>query len=181
VNATRTIHNLALVGFMGSGKSSVGQMVAAQLRFRFLDTDAVIEDRAGKSISAIFAEDGEAAFRALEQGVVAELARGTKTVIATGGGLVVQPGNLDSLKRHALVICLWASADSLWQRVRHQAHRPLLQTPDPPGRIRQLLAEREPFYRQADVLVNTEMRSLKDVVHQVIHQFRMAHRHPAIP
>src|SRR3974390_395412 len=105
----RPIHNLALIGFMGTGKSSVGRLVADILHFTFLDTDHVIEARAGKSISDIFTQDGEPAFRAWEHRIVEELTRRDKTVIATGGGLPAGEGNLASLKTHALVVCLWAS------------------------------------------------------------------------
>jgi shikimate kinase len=175
VSTTRQIQNIALIGFMGTGKSSVGQLVAAQLHFTFLDTDHVIEARAGKTISEIFAEQGEAAFRQMEKKIVAELITRKKTVISTGGGLPANPDNLASLKTHSLVVCLWASAEKIWERVRTQTHRPLLQEPDPLAKIRNLLESRGPCYRQADVLLNTEMRSLKDVAQQVIHQFQMAH------
>lgn len=170
----RVIQNLALVGFMGTGKSTVGQLVAAQLHFRFADTDELIEARAGKTISSIFADDGETRFRDYEREVVEELKGVHRTVVATGGGLVVQEENLTSLKTHALVICLWASPETIRERVRHQTHRPLLLGPEPRERIRQLLNERAPFYRRADVLVNTDLRSVKEVVHHVIHQFRLA-------
>lgn len=159
---------------MGAGKSSVGRLVADILHFTYLDTDDVIEARAGKSISDIFAQDGEPAFRAMECRIVEELARRDRTVISTGGGLPINPANLASLKTHALVVCLWASPEKIWERVGHQTHRPLLQDPDPLGKIRSLLAAREPFYRQADVLVNTEWRAIKDVAQQVIHQYRLA-------
>src|SRR2546430_7721528 len=112
----RVIHNLALVGFMGAGKSSVGQLVAAQLRFRFVDTDELIEARAGKTISAIFAEEGEPQFREYERAVVDALKTIHRAVIATGGGLVTQEANLASLKAHALVVCLWASPETIWER-----------------------------------------------------------------
>jgi shikimate kinase len=95
-------------------------------------------------------------------------------VISTGGGLPVNPANMASLKSHALVICLWASPEVIWEHVRGQNHRPLLTESDPLEKVRSLLAAREPFYRQADVLVNTEMRSLREVAQQVIHQFRLA-------
>ena len=171
----RHIQNIALIGFMGTGKSSVGQIVAQQLHFTFLDTDHVIESRTGKSISDLFAQDGEPAFRELEKKIVAELATRKKTVISTGGGLPVNPDNLASLKTHALTVCLWASAEKIWERVRSQTHRPLLNEPDPLAKIKKLLEQREPFYRQADVLLNTEMRALKDVAQQVIHQYHVAH------
>ncbi len=171
---TRRIRNLALIGFMGTGKSSVGRLVADLLHFTFLDTDHVVEARAGVTISQIFTQHGEPVFRDWERKVVEELARRSKTVIATGGGLPVQEGNLASLKTHALVVCLWASSEKIYERVREHSHRPLLNDPDPLSKIRQLLALREPYYRQADVLVNTEMRSLREVAAQVIHQFHMA-------
>lgn len=160
---------------MGTGKSSVGQLVAQHLHFTFLDTDHVIEARTGKSISDIFAQDGEAAFRELEKKIVAELATRKKTVISTGGGLPVNPDNLASLKSHSLTVCLWASAEKIWERVRSQTHRPLLNEADPLEKIKKLLEQRGPFYRQADVLLNTEMRALKDVAQQVIHQYHLAH------
>lgn len=171
----RQIQNIALIGFMGTGKSSVGQLVAAQLHFTFLDTDHVIEARAGKSISDIFTQQGEPAFRELEKRIVAELVTRKRTIISTGGGLPANPDNLASLKSHSLVVCLWASPEKIWERVRTQTHRPLLNEPDPLTKIRKLLEERGPYYRQADVLLNTELRSLKDVAQQVIHQFHMGH------
>jgi shikimate kinase len=174
VTAVRDIVNLALIGFMGTGKSSVGRLVADQLRFEFLDTDELIETRAGKTITELFAQNGEPAFRELEQHLVAELATRSRTVISTGGGLPVNPANLNSLKQRALVICLWASPEKIFERVREQAHRPLLQDPYPLGKIRTLLAAREQFYKQADVLVNSEFRSIREVAQQVVHQFRVA-------
>lgn len=171
---TRKLANIALIGFMGTGKSSVGRLVADTLHFTFLDTDAVIEARAGKPITEIFEQEGEPAFRKLECGLVEELTRRERTVISTGGGLPVNPANLASLKTHALVVCLWASPEKIFERVRHQSHRPLLNNPDPLGKIRELLAAREPSYHQADVMVNTEMRSVKEVAHQVIHQLHLA-------
>src|SRR5262245_13777676 len=145
VTNARDIRNLALIGFMGSGKSSVGRLVAEMLHFTFLDTDEVIVSRAGKSVAEIFAKEGEAAFRERESRLVEELAQREKTVIATGGGLPVNPVNLASLKSHALVVCLWAAPEKIWERVRHQSHRPLLHDPDPKAKIRALLTAREPF------------------------------------
>jgi shikimate kinase len=172
VTTGRNIQNIALIGFMGTGKSSVGQLAATQLHFTFLDTDHVIESRAGKTIIEIFTEQGEPAFRELERKIVGELVTRKRTVISTGGGVPINPENLASLKSHSLVVCLWASPEKIWERVRNQTHRPLLKEPDPLAKIRKLLQERAPYYRQADVLLNTEMRSLKDVAQQVVHQFQ---------
>lgn len=174
MTAPRHIQNLALIGFMGTGKSSVGRFVASQLHFKFVDTDELIEARAGRTISEIFAQAGEAAFRNVEAQVVEELSRMQQTVIATGGGLGANEVHQGSLKQHALVVCLWASPQAIWGRVHDQSHRPLLQGIDPMAEIRELLAQRERTYKQADVLVNTEMRSIKEVVHHVLHQFHLA-------
>ena len=175
MTVTRPIRNLALIGFMGTGKSCAGRLAAETMHYTFLDTDHVIEARAGKSINDIFQQDGEPAFRDWERRIVEELTRRNRTVIATGGGLPIGEGNLASLKTHALVVCLWASPETIWERVRAHAHRPLLNEGDPIAKIRELLAVREPHYRQADVLVNTERRSLREVAQQVLHQFHTAH------
>jgi shikimate kinase len=174
VNSSRDIRNIALIGFMGTGKSSVGRLLAEQLRFEFVDTDDLVETRAGKTITEIFQHDGEAAFRELEKQAVATLAARNKLIIATGGGLGASQPNLDSLKTHALVVCLWTSPEKIWQRVRHQTHRPLLAGPHPLDKIKTLLAEREPFYKQADVIMNTEPRSIKTVALQVAREFHNA-------
>jgi shikimate kinase len=173
MQSDRRVVNIALIGFMGTGKTSVGRLVAEQFHFDYLDTDELIQSRTGRPIVEIFSTDGEAAFRKMEQELVGELAARTKTVIATGGGLPMNPQNLVSLKTHALVVCLWASPEKIWERVKNQTHRPLLHDADPQKRIRELLAAREPFYKQADVLLNTELRSIREVAQQVAHQFRL--------
>lgn len=174
MSSQRIIQNLALIGFMGTGKSSVGRMVASHLHFQFMDTDEWIEHHTGKSIPEIFAQSGEGLFRQMEKQVVNEISHLRRHVFSTGGGLAANEENLASLKTHALVVCLWASPEVIWERVRSQSHRPLLHDPDPLGKIRHLLATREPFYKQADVLVNTEMRSVKEVAQHVLHQFHLA-------
>jgi shikimate kinase len=174
MSEARNMQNLALIGLMGTGKSSVGRMTAEHLHFAFIDTDELIENEVGKSIAEIFAQQGEAAFRKYERDVVNALASRSQTVIATGGGLSADMSNLASLKSHALVVCLWASPETIWERVRAQTHRPLLQTPDPQAKIRELLELRGPAYRQADVLLHTGFRSTKEVVQQVLHQFNLA-------
>jgi len=174
MSGPRAIQNIALIGFMGTGKSSVGRHLATHLHFRFVDTDELIEARAGRTIADIFTQAGEEVFRGIERQVVLELAKSRKMVISTGGGVAANPENMASLKTHALVVCLWASPEVIWERVHNQTHRPLLQGPDPMSRIRELLAVREPFYKQADVLVNTEMRSIKEVAQHVLHQFNVA-------
>ena len=170
--------NLALIGFMGTGKTSVGRLVAEQLGFEFLDTDELIQSHTGRTIADIFTKDGEPAFRNLERQVVEELSTRKQTVIATGGGLPTNQENLDALKAFAVVVCLWASPGKIWGRVRNQSHRPLLHNDDPQKKIRELLAIREPFYKQADVLINTDLRSVREAGQQVALQFRLAVRPP---
>jgi len=181
VTAGRTIHNIALIGFMASGKSTVGRTVAERLGFSFVDTDELVEQRAGKSVAAIFAEDGEKKFREYERQVAAELADRRNTVIATGGGFGADPANLASLKTHALVVCLWASPEVLHERARRIGNRPLLQVPDPLGRIRELLAKRTPVYQQADVLIHTEGRHNHEVAQIVLRHFQSVRTRDAGP
>ena len=172
----RHIVNLALIGFMGTGKTSVGRLVAELLNFEFLDTDEQIQEHTGRVIAEIFSKDGEPAFRELERQVVGELSARSQLVIATGGGLPTNPHNLERLKQHALVVCLWSAPDKIWERVHHQSHRPLLHDADPQKKIRDLLAVRERFYKQADVLINTDTRSMREVAQQVVLQFKLATR-----
>jgi len=177
MSAVRQIKNIALIGFMGTGKTTVGRFVAEQLRFELIDTDALIEQRTGKRINEIFADAGEATFRKLEAQLVAEFAARDRTIISTGGGLPTNPANLVSLKQHALVVCLWASPESIYERVKDQSHRPLLHDPAPLEKIRALLSSRELAYKQADVLINSELRSAREVAQQVIAQFRLVTGH----
>ncbi len=168
----RTIHNLALAGFMGTGKTSVGRLVAGILHFEFVDTDEMIETQTGRRIAQIFTEDGEPAFRKIESEMVRQLSCRRNLVISTGGGLILNQDNLDSLKQHAWVVCLWASAETIYHRIRNQTHRPLLQCPDPLARIRELLGERDSAYRQADMLLNCEARPLREMASHLAYQFR---------
>jgi shikimate kinase len=168
----RHFANIALVGFMGTGKSTVGQLVASMLHFRFVDTDSMIEGMAGRRIADIFATEGEARFREYERAIVAQLSTLQGTVIATGGGLVTNPESLANLKQHALVVCLWAAPETIFKRVGHQTHRPLLRVDNPLEKIRTLLQERAPFYRQADVLLSSDFRRPKEVASHVVHEFR---------
>jgi len=177
----RHIRNLAVIGFMATGKSTVGRLVARELRFDFVDTDALIESRLRRPIRAVFETEGEAWFRDYERTLVIELAGYDKTVIATGGGLPVYQDNLEQLKRHAYVICLWAAPEAIWRRARRHAHRPLLQTANPLERIEELLAARGPYYRQADMLVETEFRSVNRIVQLITYQFRSVWNPPTVP
>lgn len=169
----RQYHNIALVGFMGVGKSTVGQILAGLLDFEFIDTDRVIETREGRRISEIFGKEGEPHFRDLETNLIREYENRPGLILSTGGGLVVRPENLASLRKHALVVCLWASPAVIFERVRHQGHRPLLQTPDPLVRITELLEQRKPAYQQADILVGVDFRSPQETAQYIANSFRL--------
>jgi shikimate kinase len=141
---------------MGSGKTTVGQILARRLGYPFLDTDALIETITQQSISTIFAQQGEAEFRKLETQVLGEVSAFGRLVIATGGGIVQRPQNWSYL-HHGIVIWLDVSTDLLLQRLRHDpTPRPLLHTADPAATLDQLLKQRRPFYAQADVHVRVE-------------------------
>ena len=176
VDANRQIRNISLSGFMGCGKTAVGRIVAKVAGFEFLDTDQFIEKHVGKSIPRIFEEHGEETFRRYEREVVMRLAERENTVIATGGGLLVDAENMDTMKQYAMVFCLWASPESIWRRVKGQSHRPLLNTDNPKQRIIELLEERKAAYSRSDMLINTEYRSAKDVSNLIFSQFRQATR-----
>lgn len=165
--------NLYLVGFMGTGKTTVGRAVAQKLNFACIDSDHEIEKSTGRTIPEIFAERGEPAFRALEREFVERGHPPTKAVVACGGGLVVQPGMLPQLEARGVVVCLHASLATILERSGRQNNRPLLQVDDRAERIRTLFAEREPIYKRSGTLVLTDSRPLREVVAHVI---RIWHR-----
>ena len=164
--------NLALTGFMGTGKSSVGRLLAQRLAHTHLDTDAWIEGQAQMSIPALFAAEGEAAFRAREYTLIVSLEQQKNLVISTGGGLIVDPRNRHSLRRHARLLCLTARPETIVQRVEHQQHRPLLQGHDPLARIQQLLHARAQAYADAEVQVATDEKTVEEVVEEILDWWR---------
>ena len=164
--------NLYLVGFMGTGKTTVGRAVAHQLGFALLDSDHEIERQQGKPIPEIFAKQGEAAFRVMERAFVEGGHPATGTVVACGGGLVVQPGMLELVKSKGVVICLHASLETILRRTQGNKNRPLLDVENPMERIRALYAVREPIYNQAGSIILTDGRTLADIVQHVMRTYR---------
>lgn len=141
--------NIVLIGFMGSGKSTVGRMLARQLRFRFLDTDKLVEDRAQMKIPEIFARHGEADFRKRETEALASMHEIRRHILATGGGIVTVPENIPLLRSLGLVVLLTAEPDEIYRRVSRNSGRPLLQVEDPRKRVLELMAVRQPLYESA--------------------------------
>lgn len=144
--------NVFLIGMMGAGKTTVGQQLARQLGYGFLDTDAVIEQLAGKTVNEIFSNDGEEAFRQLEAQVLCEVSAYTNLTVATGGGIVLRQLNWSYL-HHGLVIWLDAPVSVLIERLQNDNTRPLLQTPDPAQALQTLLDGRRQLYAEADLSI----------------------------
>jgi shikimate kinase len=145
--------NLYLIGMMGSGKTTVGQLLATQLSYQFVDTDVLIERVAGQSIPQIFANAGEAEFRKLESQVLAELSAYSRRAIATGGGIILKRENWSYL-RHGIVVWLDVPVEQLQARLQTDTTRPLLLDSDPAAKLRTLLDERQSLYAQADIRVS---------------------------
>ncbi len=136
---------------------------------RYVDTDNIIERDSGRSITNIFAEDGEPAFRDLESEAVRKISKLYNHIISTGGGVVLRETNMEILKRNGIIFCLTATPEEIYRRVRHQRHRPLLQTSDALAKIRSMLEERHPYYAEADYMVRTTGRSFREIIGYIKH------------
>ncbi len=153
---------------MGTGKSTVGHLLAAKLGMRFVDMDQLIEQREGRRISDIFATEGESHFRALERGTVEELSRESGLVIATGGGVVLDPRNIEDFDRSGLVVCLNASPKTILARVESDNSRPLLADGDKLLKIEGILAERAECYARVENQVETDGLGAEAVADRII-------------
>lgn len=148
-------NNIYLVGLMGAGKTTVGRHLAKRLGRRFIDTDQEIEARTGVRIAVIFELEGEAGFREREAKLLAELACARGLVLATGGGAVLKPENRACMSASGLVVYINVAPKVLFERVRQDRNRPLLQVADPLAKLEALFAERDPLYREiAHVVVD---------------------------
>ncbi|MEW6580107.1 MAG: shikimate kinase [Chloroflexota bacterium] len=165
-NGSDRAANLVLAGFMGTGKSMVGRLVAERLGLAFVDTDAEIERRAGRSIAQIFAQDGEAAFRRLEAQVCQEVAAGRGQVIAVGGGALLDDSTRQAFERTGLIVCLTCSLDEILRRVGDDPARPLFSTDR--ERLTALYAARAAHYAALPHTVDTTARTPAAVAGEVI-------------
>jgi shikimate kinase len=164
-----SVRNIVLVGFMGSGKSSVGREIARRLGFRFIDTDTTIRQKHGKSIPDIFASFGEPFFRDEENKALQDLQDVEHVVVATGGGIVLQPRNHALLCSLGVVVWLTATEEVIWERVSRNRNRPLLRTPDPRTTISNLMATRYPLYGSlSHITVETSGLTHQEVAEQVL-------------
>ncbi len=167
---------IILTGFMGTGKTAVGEKLAKRLGYDFLDTDLMVEEDTGKTITDIFEKEGESAFRVHEKKMVKKALEREKVVIATGGGAIVDPDSLKLMKEKGIVIGLSASPESILQRVAGLETRPLLRSKDQLKRIESLLSHRSPYYRQADKIVDTTMKRLEETVDEIMVVLNANHR-----
>lgn len=161
--------NFFLVGLMGAGKTTIGRALAKATGKHFLDSDHEIEARMGVRIPTIFEIEGETGFRARESEVLAELVCMKEIVLATGGGVVLDPANRECLKHNGFVIYLRASVNDLYLRTSQDKNRPLLQTADPKAKLQELYELRDPLYREvADMVVDTSRQSIPQLLARLL-------------
>ncbi len=167
--------NIILIGFMACGKSSVGKRLSQALDLEFLDTDELIVQKAGTSISDIFATQGEAVFRAMETECLKDLQKrsGKAFVLSVGGGLPIREENRRLLEQIGTVVYLKVSAETVFMRVRNDKTRPLLQTPNPRGRIMDLMSARKHFYEDAaKYIIEADHKSFDDIIEEIKEIYR---------
>ncbi len=166
---------IALVGMPGGGKSTVGRQLGRRLSYPFVDSDNLIERRIGTSIRQFFEQEGEAAFRDIEEQVIGEQTALCEGVLATGGGAVLRESNRKLLHSEGIVLYLRSSPEELFRRLRHDTHRPLLQVKNPLGRLRELYAQRDPLYRDtAHFVIETGRPSVHTLVNMILMQLELA-------
>ena len=146
---------IVLVGLMGAGKTSIGTRLSERLGIPFVDSDAEIEIAAGMSVFEIFQEFGEAYFRSGEERVIERLLLGEPKILATGGGAFISPKIREAVKKSAISVWVKADLDTLWSRVQGKINRPLLHTDDPKSFLRELIKQRNPIYKKADIVVSS--------------------------
>jgi shikimate kinase len=160
--------NIYLVGFMATGKTSVGKLLAERLERDFVDMDTLIESREKMSIDQIFKSRGEAYFRKIETDLVAELAAKSGLVVSCGGGVFVPEVNIERMKKRGIVFCLASSPEMILKRTRGSLVRPLLNVPDPLKRVAELLAARRPFYERAHHTIDADKLTVEEAAQAVL-------------
>ncbi|MBI2095474.1 MAG: shikimate kinase [Candidatus Omnitrophica bacterium] len=166
------LKNIVLIGFMGTGKTSVGKILASRLGRRVIDIDRFIETSEKKKIREIFEKEGEARFRVLEKEAVGVVARQTGVVITTGGGVVLDPENVRALRRNGVLVELTATPETVFRRVKDSARRPLLGGGDLMARIRELYEPRRALYGQSDYHFSTDGRSPSEAADEIFEKLK---------
>jgi shikimate kinase len=160
--------NIALIGLMGSGKSTVGKLLAQNLNLSFVDSDEEIEKKQNLKITEIFSLKGEDFFRQLETQTLKELCQQTNLLISTGGGAVQKKENLDTLKKFCTIIYLKASPEIIFERIKNDSSRPLLQNENPLQTLKLLLEKREDNYKKADIIIDTNNKTIDEILKEII-------------
>jgi len=171
----KDVERIFLTGFMGSGKTVVGRVLADRLGWNFLDTDELVERRSGMTIPELF-DVGEETFRRWEHICLVEVAGSSRAVVALGGGALTREENWDAVRGKGPVVCLWAEPETILKRIRGDTHRPLLAGLDDEGklrRIRELLEVRRPYYLRSDMVIRTDMRTPEEVAEEIIGLLRL--------
>lgn len=163
--------NITLIGFMGTGKTTIAAKLANRLKMRYVSTDDLIEKREKRTINEIFTDSGEDYFRDIEGEVVREVSGMDGVVIDAGGGAVLRDENMASFKSGGIVVCLTADEDTIMSRTKRYKHRPLLNCDDPKRKIRSLLAKRAPLYAKADHVLDTSKMTIGQVVEEIVRIF----------
>ncbi|MDD5495789.1 MAG: shikimate kinase [Candidatus Omnitrophica bacterium] len=162
------MRNIILIGFMGTGKTTIATKVALRLKMRYVSTDDLIEKREKRTINEIFTASGEDYFREVESEVIRDVAGMEDAVIDAGGGAVMREENMANFKTNGIVICLTADEEVLFERVKKYKHRPLLNVEDPKFKIRSLMKQRAPFYAKADHVIDTGRLTIGQVIDKIV-------------
>lgn len=164
--------NIVLTGFMGTGKTSVAKQLSNMLGMKVVDMDTEIEKTQGMSINEVFGKHGEHYFRDAETEMAQTVSTMEHVIISTGGGVVLRPENIEYLRKNGVVICLMASPETILKRTSSSDERPLLKVDDPLGKITEMLEMRKPFYNNADLMIDTEEKSPRQVAEEIIEDLK---------
>jgi len=163
--------NIVLIGLMGSGKTTIGKHISEKTGMHFVDTDELIVQKAKKPIKLIFGEDGEPDFRDIESEVIEKASQQTNIIISTGGGAVLRDENIENLKKSGVLFYLYAPAEELFERIKDDRERPLINTPNPIETLKRIQIGREIFYEQADYKIYTSKKTPEEAADEVIMLF----------
>ena len=161
------MRNVTLVGFMGTGKTTIAKMLSEKCGMQYVSTDELVEKREKTTISEIFMNEGEPHFRKLEKDAVRFASGMNNVVIDAGGGAILDPENVQNLKKGGIMVCLFAKPETILERTKNYKHRPLLNVENPIGKIRELLAERKGSYEKADFEIDTSSMKAASCVEEI--------------
>jgi shikimate kinase len=166
------VKNIVLTGFMGTGKTEVGRELSNILGWKLIDVDGEIVKAKNMSINEIFSQFGEPVFRDIETEMIKNIAANKNMIISTGGGAVMRQGNMEALRQTGIIVCLTASSDTILKRTGNSDERPLLKAENPLQKIKELLDFRKPFYEKADIMIDTENRTPRQIAEEILERVK---------